>query len=306
MKTKLKKIFEDQWICTVHSIQEIDIWFTNKVYNINDKYVVKICTKIENEASFEKEVFLYRLFDTKLPVPKVIYFDTSKIAINHYFYICNKIDGDNLYSIWHTLKENERKSIIQTLCNYLKIINSYWKDKFINTYWRNETTWKNQIMSDINNFLRKIEEKNILNKSFLNILKKYLAHNAYVLNEEIIGIVYWDVHFDNILVKDGNISGILDFEWSDLMSIDYVLDLANRLQNYPTIYTLREEDENNIKEEDYKNIMQYYRESYPELFTFKDIEKRIALYSIKYDLRLLLKFPNSENLKERLLKTLKI
>ena len=161
-------------------------------------------------------------------------------------------------------------------------------------------------MDEINKFLKKIEEKNILDANFLGLVKQYLIHNSSSLDEEVMWIVYWDVHFDNLLVKDSGISGILDFEWSDIMSIDYVLDLANRLQNYPTIYASREEDEDNIQVKDYENIMEYYREFYPELFTFKNIEKRIALYSIKYDLRLLLKFPDSESLKERLLKTLKI
>ncbi len=156
-------------------------------------------------------------------------------------------------------------------------------------------------MNEISGLLEEVEKRAILDAETLGVIRKYIDENQDALREEKFGIVYWDVHFDNILVKDGKITGILDFEGSELMSIDYVLDLANRMQNYPAIYASRDEDEENIRVEDYANIMQYYSEFYPELFDFDDIKKRIALYAIRYDLRLLLKFPNSEDLKERLL-----
>lgn len=301
MHSNLTKIFETLWLPSVSSIREIEIGFTNKVYSVNEQYIVKLCTKAENEASFEKETFLYRLFSEKLPVPKIIHFDNSKTLIDYDYYVCNKIEGGNLYSVWHTLSEEERKAVIGELCGYLKIINSHEADEFIAAYGKPEGTWQERIMNEISGLLEEVEKRAILDAETLGVIRKYIDENQDALREEKFGIVYWDVHFDNILVKDGKITGILDFEGSELMSIDYVLDLANRMQNYPAIYASRDEDEENIRVEDYANIMQYYSEFYPELFDFDDIKKRIALYAIRYDLRLLLKFPNSEDLKERLL-----
>lgn len=301
MHAKFTKIFETLWLPSITSVREIEIGFTNKVYAINEQYIVKLCTKVENEASFEKEAFLYRLFSEKLPVPKIIHFDNSKTLIDCDYYVCNKIEGDNLYSVWHTLSEEKRKAVIGELCGYLKIINSHEADEFIAAYGKPGGTWQERIMNEISEFLEEVEKRAILDAETLGVIGKYIDENQDALREEKLGIVYWDVHFDNILVKDGKIAGILDFEGSEIMSIDYVLDLANRMQNYPSIYVSRDEDEENIRTEDYANIMQYYSEFYPELFDFDDIKKRIALYAIRYDLRLLLKFPDSEDLKERLL-----
>jgi aminoglycoside phosphotransferase (APT) family kinase protein len=301
MHAKFTKIFETLQLPPVNSIREIEIGFTNKVYAINERYVVKLCTKEENEVSFEKEVFLYRFFSEQLPVPKIIHFDSSKTLIDCDYYVCYKIEGDNLYSVWHTLNEKERKAVIGELCAYLKIINSHRTDEFIAAYGKPEDTWQERIVSEISGFLEKIEKREIIDPETLGLIRKYIDEHQDALRDEKLGVVYWDVHFDNILVKNGKITGILDFEGSELMSIDYVLDLANRMQNYPAIYASRDEDEGNIRVEDYANIMEYYSEFYPELFDFDDIEKRIALYAIRYDLRLMLKFPNSEDLKERLL-----
>ena len=38
------------------SVEKINIGFTNLVYRINDAYIVKIGTNLENEKNFQKEM----------------------------------------------------------------------------------------------------------------------------------------------------------------------------------------------------------------------------------------------------------
>ncbi len=308
MNRKLQTIFKEKWLLDeIFEIKKIDIWFTNDIFEVNGKYIVKICKKAKNQKNFEKEIFLYRFFSNKIQVPKIIYFDKSKKIINKYYYICNKIEGDNLYSKWHILKEYERKSIIKKLCDILKIINSYWVDEYKNKYWINkDIDWDKIILFDIKKYLKQVKNRNILEDWVIRQIKKYISENKNVLKDKKIWIVYWDVHFDNILVKDSKIVWILDFEWMELMSIDYVLDLVFRMEKYPHIYVSKEENEKLIDKEHYKNLIKYYKEFYPELFYFKEIEKRVALYSIRYDLRLLLDYPHVISLRKRLLDNLNI
>lgn len=112
-------------------------------------------------------------------------------------------------------------------------------------------------------------------------------------------LVYWDIHFDNILLKNKKIAGLLDFEGVDIMSIDYVLSHVRRLQNYPEIY-VSEDFEKKIKKEDYSHLLKWFKEFYPELFRFKNLNRRLDLYDLEYDLKLLLDYPNSKKVKERL------
>ena len=42
------------------SINRINIGFTNTLYNINDLYIVKICTGLNNEEKFKKEISEYK------------------------------------------------------------------------------------------------------------------------------------------------------------------------------------------------------------------------------------------------------
>ncbi len=307
MEDKIINIFVELWLEKVIEIKKIDIWFTNDIFIVNDKYIIKICKKSGNQKNFEKEVFLYNLFSDKILVPKILYYDKSKKLINKHYYICNKIEGDNLYSVWHLLKETERKKFIKELCEILKIINSYWIDEYKNKYWVNENfNWESQIISDLKKYLKKIEEKKFLEDELINKIKKYITENKGILKDKKVAIVYWDAHFDNILVKNWKIVWILDFEWMELLSIDYILDLIFRMEKYPHVYVSNEENEKLINIEDYRNMVSYYKEFYPELFDFKFINKRVAIYSIRYDLKLILDYPHVKSLRKRLMDNLNI
>jgi hypothetical protein len=97
-------------------------------------------------------------------------------------------------------------------------------------------------------------------------------------------LTYYDPHFDNFIVKNKKIVAMLDFERTDVFSIDYVLDLVHRMVTEPKKYA-SESAESLIKPEDYANLMELYKEYYPELFIFKKMDTRIALYAITSDLR---------------------
>ena len=50
---KNKNLFGDNL-----SVKKINVGFTNTVYNINDSFIVKICSNINNESEFKKETSL--------------------------------------------------------------------------------------------------------------------------------------------------------------------------------------------------------------------------------------------------------
>ena len=44
----------------INKVEKINVGFTNTIYSINDSYIVKICTNIDNEESFLKEIEFYK------------------------------------------------------------------------------------------------------------------------------------------------------------------------------------------------------------------------------------------------------
>ena len=60
------------------TINKINVGFTNTIYNVNDKYIIKICSDIKNESSFQKEIDFYNVNRDNDLIPKLYYSDNSK------------------------------------------------------------------------------------------------------------------------------------------------------------------------------------------------------------------------------------
>ncbi len=303
-KAKAQQIFSEHNLGLIEAFDKIEIGFTNKVYSINNTYILKVCEDVENEEKFLREEYFYSEFNGKLPVPKIVVFDDTKKIYDKLYVIYHKIQGDNLYSKWHLMTGEDRKEIIRQLCGFLKFINETPIDSFVNKFNLPSTiNWREKIVLKINESLKKIEERKLLQPELIRHIKDFVSSNQHFLDEQKIALVYWDTHFDNILVKDNKIVGILDFERTELASIDFVLDIVNKMMEFPKKY-MSEAFEQYAKKEDYVQLSSWFKEFYPELFAFKDLEKRFALYALENDLGILLDWPNSEELKSVITKTI--
>ena len=66
-------------------VKKINVGFTNTVYEVNDKYIVKICTNEDNEKNFENEITFYKENESNKNIPKLYKSDTSKEIIPFYY-----------------------------------------------------------------------------------------------------------------------------------------------------------------------------------------------------------------------------
>lgn len=155
------KIFKEYNLGAVDNIVKINIGFTNHVYDVNNKYILKVCFDKKNESNFEKEVYFYSLFAGKIPVPKVLVYDRNKRLYDKFFMIYPKIIGDNLYSVWHIMSIAERKEIIKQLCGLLKIVNKEpvfdYAKKFNEQV---KINWKEKVVSSIYKSLSELDKNN--------------------------------------------------------------------------------------------------------------------------------------------------
>lgn len=282
----IQQIFLNHNLGKINKIEKIAIGFTNKIYSIDDKYILKV---YDNQKNFQREICFYDFFKDQLAVPKIIVHQEN-------YLIYHKIKGDNLYSKWHLMNTKQRKSIVKQLCNSLKIINQA-------PHQGAEINWQEHILEKINTSLNKIKQKKTISLDFIQAIEKFVFENKHVLIEQKLALVYWDAHFDNILVQDNKIVGVLDFERTQQSSIDFGLDIIKRMQEYPKKY-MSEESEKFCQAKDYANLLEWFKEFYPELFNFKNLNRRLDLYAIEHDLNTLLDWPDSDEVKQMIVKTI--
>ena len=112
---KNKNLFGDNL-----SVKKINVGFTNTVYNINDSFIVKICSNINNENEFKKEIDFYKANENNTLIPKLYYSDTQKIDVPYIYEIIEKVEGVTLYYVWHKFSEEQRENVIKQLCDAMK------------------------------------------------------------------------------------------------------------------------------------------------------------------------------------------
>lgn len=131
--------------------------------------------------------------------------------------------------------------------------------------------------------------------------RTWIATHAGVLEKSVMALTYFDVHFDNLIVQGTKLAALLDLELLDVTSIDFTLDIARRMKNEPTKYA-SEAAKPFIKPEDYAHLLDWYREFYPEVFDFPDLETRLSFYELMDSIEHMSEYPHHEKLKDRVRK----
>ena len=258
-KNQIEQIFLKAGIGDINSIQKIDIGFSNDVYSVDDKYILKIGRSPKYEEFNKKDIYICNLFESQMPTPQILYSDESKKLIDNVFFIYPKIQGDNLYDKWHLFDNNERKQIVEQICSILKKINKTPYGDFAKKFSIDTNVdWKTNMISRIKDLVEKTRSAKSLDTNTANAIYSFIEKHKDVLQEQKLALTYWDLHFDNLLVSNDKIVGILDFERMEVSSIDYTLVLVSRMIKNPKKYASKNAEQF-IEKEDYSELLDWYK-----------------------------------------------
>lgn len=200
-----KKIFGQ-----VNTLSEINSGFNNTLFNVNEKFIIKVCTDEKNKDLFLKEYNFYLKNKNNKNIPKFYKFDNSNSKVPYTYEIIEKVNGKTLYYYWYKMSEFERREIIKKLISILKEIHM---EKTI------KTNWKNEIKNDV---LEKIEvcKKYFSSDEYEIVISAIKVYDKYLLDENIYSVIHNDLHFDNIMY-DGEKLTLIDFNDYKNAPIDF-------------------------------------------------------------------------------------
>ena len=273
----------------------INIGFTNALYNVDDKYIIKVCTDYSNEGKFQKEINFYNSNKDNELISKLFISDTSKKNVPYMYEILEKIDGVTLYDVWHILSETQREDIIRQLCDAMKKFHSNKGESY---------DWVKRTSDLYISLYQKAKDNSLFSEEEFSKLD--LAYSMFpdLLKSDDFVLIHNDLHFDNIFYKDGKIK-LIDFERSIYAPKDFELDILYRMIRKPWKFA-SEENEKYTKLSDYENIMTYIEKYYPDLIHIDNLYKRLAIYDIVYFLKQYVKSPHILELKEDVLNAVNV
>lgn len=272
------------------NVEKINVGFTNTLYKVNDSYIVKVCTDIDNEGKFKKEISFYNSNKDNTLIPKLYYSSTDKKCVPYFYEILEKVNGTSLYNVWHTYTEEQRENIIRQLCDAMKKIHSIKGNRY---------NWSEYMKKEFDTLYEKARKLNIFNEEEQRLLgQAYSDFDKYLESDEFV-LIHNDLHFDNIFVDKGRIK-IIDFERSMYAPRDFELDIFYRMIRKPWKFA-SEEVERYIEANQYSNIMSYVNNYYPELVSNPNLYERLGIYDMVYFLAQLVKHPELDELKNDVL-----
>jgi len=195
------------------------------VLKVAPKDTVKVLRYERNTMQKEIEALKLVKKNTNVPVPEVLFYDSTKALCDSEYFFMEKVNGTNYDLLSSECSTEQNNNIMFQVGKLNRQINNINNSKFgclVQSGNQNEN-WKtifNNLVSDILNDSKDLEIE--LPVSYDDI-EKIIKSFSYVCEEvQTPRLIHWDLWRGNVLVHDGKITGIIDFERA--LYADYLME----------------------------------------------------------------------------------
>ncbi len=228
-------------------------------------YILRIHS---NAHALAREANLLRALPTSIP-------HASVVASGEGWIVQGRSDGVPLSLVWPSLNENKRRAAAQQLAAILINLHQIRTSGIPSL----SPGWYSALLpAEI--FKRATEYRSQapdLMDAVIDFTRSMLTETAPPLRW---GFIHRDLHFGHVIWNGERITALLDFESAVLAPRELELEMLVRFCRYPTLCTT-------LGASDLELLLSWLQEDYPLLFGEPGLERRLKLYSIEHDLRLL-------------------
>ncbi|GAC1594866.1 MAG: hypothetical protein NVS3B21_17340 [Acidimicrobiales bacterium] len=136
-------------------------------------------------------------------------------------------------------------------------------------------------------------DRAVMDPGVFHAAAERLADARKYLDDEATTLVHGDLHLQNVLSDGGELTGVLDFEWTRPGPPDLDLDVLLRSIADPSIH-LRGGTGSPLHRSDFEDVVGWLRAAYPDLFAHPHLAERLWVYRLAYDVRDLLDRPGGD------------
>jgi len=214
----LPALWKDAGLGVIHSVARPQRGSVNLCWIVNDAYVIRFDTSSREVSRFESEAIVYRrLAGSGIPVPEVVRLDVSKRLTPYHYLITTKLAGTPIIDSWPQLPESKRVEAARAAGGYLARLHEYGFD-FIGKLRSSGSRfpgWYAYVEDYYRRYAIRALQQAILSPSITGRIEAVLQKHKPRLEAITQGfLVHSDYQFENILQQNGQITGIIDFEWA--------------------------------------------------------------------------------------------
>ncbi|MFQ3646543.1 MAG: phosphotransferase [Anaerolineae bacterium] len=214
-RQQIELIFHAHGLGEVRTITRTTRGSVNDVFLINGAYVLRVQPRRHMRLYAEKQAYEL-LRQSGVPVPQVVALDTSGLRIPYSYLLLTYLPGERLIDVWPTLSSETRAKVALEVGAHLARIHNVSLD-FYGHLGLNQQRFNNFYEYAIDccaRFVLPASQTRLYTPkmheqltTLLHICRPYIQHVSPHL-------VHNDYHFENILVENDTVTGIIDIEWA--------------------------------------------------------------------------------------------
>ncbi len=266
------------------------------LYHINDEFMIEFSKNPSASSDFKTMVDLYRYYSKSVNVPRVLIYDQSRKIVPFVYAIFRKPAGKPLCSIWNSLEKSTRSSILHQTFGEIKKINQHspsvlHKPKFVVNFSKRK--------SSIHKLTSRCLKSN-LSQGTKTKIKNFVREYLPLLREETLVPTYNLFKFDFVFVKEDKVTGLTGFNHLIVTSNDYILESLFRMASdflqspFSRCYT------DPKRKIGFDNLLEIVEDELPEIFQYREFDKRLGLYLLERSMRHYLKSKDHGSIRQEI------
>lgn len=261
-----------------------EVWFAGP-------YVLRISSHPDDER-LRYESLLAAHLPPSVKYPPIVTYSRSDFAE---WLILRRVPGEPLSKAWPTMSERQRYDAVTQIGHALRDLHAVppsavedLQPPFVG----DTLDCPHQLpVARIRELLERARGLPGVSHSVLDRAHVLLDESEGAIDPEPTALIHGDLHFENVLWDGTRVSALLDFEWARPGAPDIDLDVILRFCADPFLH-VAEDYAHLAKRSDYREVPDWLRDAYPELFAHPQLAARLSVYSLSYEIRhLLLKPP---------------
>jgi len=217
--TIIRAIWRTHGLGEAWRIERATSGVSNACFIVNEDRVIRFNTFDTTVPKFENERVAYDLLaGSELPVPSVVVLDASRRVAPYDFIVLTRLPGTNLADSWQELTPARICDLACEAGRCLARLHAITLPAFGKLHEQDAPrfhSWPGYFNDYARRYLNEAARYGILEDPPHTRLEGALDRAQPLLERVTRGVlVHSDYHYENILQAEGNLSGILDFEWA--------------------------------------------------------------------------------------------
>lgn len=279
---------------TLKYISQFNSCLTNRVYDLDNKFVIKLGGIFGGTDLFAHQYDLAEVMKKSgIKVPDFLdYGDIDGVK----YLLMTKMPGRSLASEWETLNTGKQENYLEQIAQELKKFHSIKCDNYATAICQKKYSdnFMHTVCSTID--FDQIGTKGLDNDilSISKDLQTFFETKQNILNESgTAALVFNDVWLDNFLVRKGRITAVIDLDWLcqaapdyELAKIIYFFFVPEYFIDFSALKTLQGPMSREIA---------ILKKNHSELFSHPDLLDRFRIYFLRSMIYLFKKYNNDHS-----------